>query len=79
VTPSPSPRISHLDTISTTCGSGWLLENGLAEQIMALDRQHMQSTLDAAGIDFPEDKRRLRSSTRKSDLRSRTPRGMQRH
>jgi hypothetical protein len=43
---------------------------------MALDRQHMQSTLDAAGIDFPEDKRRLRSSTRKSDLRSRITRGM---
>ena len=35
-----------------------LLENGLAEQIMALDRKNMQSTLAAAGIDFPEDKRR---------------------
>jgi len=35
-----------------------LLGNGLAEQITALDRKNMQSTLDAAGIDFPEDKRR---------------------
>ena len=35
-----------------------LLENGLAEQIIDLDRRNMQSTLDAAGIEFPEDKRR---------------------
>jgi len=35
-----------------------LLENGLAEQIMALDRKNMQSTLDEAGIEFPEEKRR---------------------
>jgi len=35
-----------------------LLENGLAEQIMDLDRRNMQSTLDDAGIEFPEDKRR---------------------
>jgi acetyltransferase (GNAT) family protein len=35
-----------------------LLENGLAEQIAALDRTNMQSMLDAAGIEFPEEKRR---------------------
>lgn len=35
-----------------------LLENGLAEQILALDRKNMQATLDEAGIEFPEEKRR---------------------
>ena len=35
-----------------------LLETGLAEQIIALDRTNMQSTLDEAGIEFPEEKRR---------------------
>jgi len=35
-----------------------LLENGLAEQIIDLDRTHMQSTLYESGIEFPEDKRR---------------------
>jgi ribosomal protein S18 acetylase RimI-like enzyme len=35
-----------------------LLENGLAEQIVALDRKNMQTTLDEAGNEFPEDKRR---------------------
>jgi hypothetical protein len=35
-----------------------LLENGLAEQIIDLDRRNMQSTLYESGIEFPEDKRR---------------------
>ena len=35
-----------------------LLDTALAQQIIELDRRNMQSTLDQAGIEFPEEKRR---------------------
>lgn len=35
-----------------------IIESGLAEEILKLDRKNMQPILRAAGIDFPEEKRR---------------------